>query len=142
MYFRDSYLYIELSEKGIYGTRIRVGQATVQLAHIRPGIRSIPLCDKYNQPHALASLLVDVRFVEELPPQLPRSETVDMRKNKAKYLQNWLEELTPSKSNIEMVRRLSSNKKPNATATQTSSGTTSSGSKMSTSLLFRSKKNK
>lgn len=132
-------MYIELSEKGIYGTRIRVGQATVQLAHIRPGIRSIPLCDKYNQTHALASLLVDVRYVEELPPQLPRSETINMRKNKAKYLQNWLEELTPSKSNIEMVRRLSSNK---PSATTTSSGTTSSGSKMSTSLLFRSKKKK
>ena len=136
LYFRDSYLYIELSEKGIYGTRIRVGQATVQLAHIRSGIRSIPLCDKYNQPHAMASLLVDVRFAEELPPQLPRSETIEMRKNKAKYLQNWLEDLTPNKNNIEMVRRL--NSKPSETTT----GTSSSGSKMSTSMLFRSKKKK
>ena len=84
----------------------------------------------------MASLLVDVKFAEELPPQLPRSETIEMRKNKAKYLQNWLEDLTPNKNNVEMVRRL--NSKPSETTT----GTSSSGSKMSTSMLFRSKKKK
>lgn len=57
----NAFLYIELSETGIYGTKIRLGQSTIKLSYIRDGIRSIPLCDRYNQPHPLASLLVDIR---------------------------------------------------------------------------------
>ena len=57
-------LYIELSETGIYGTKIRLGQCTINLSYIRTGVRSVPLCDRYNQPHPCASLLISIKKVD------------------------------------------------------------------------------
>jgi len=54
----NAYVYIELSETGIYGTKVRLGQVTFKLSYCREGVRSIPLCDRYNQPHPCASLLL------------------------------------------------------------------------------------
>ena len=48
-------------ERGIYGTDIRLGQSTVKLTYCREGIRSIPLCDEFNNPYPCASLLVYFR---------------------------------------------------------------------------------
>ena len=59
-----AYLYIELSETGIYGTKVRLGQCTLRLNYLRTGVRSIPLCDRYNQAHPCATLLVSVQKFE------------------------------------------------------------------------------